>query len=89
LALTSTQAFGFFAMLPFLALLAWRVLPPFWRAYRDPQPNSLRHAIKAGVLSLIILDAAIAAGYAGPLYGIVVLALLLVAAGIARLFAVT
>ncbi len=88
-ALTWTPGFEFLALLPFLALLAWKVLPPFWRAYREPQPGPIRHAVKAGVLSLIVLDAAIAAGYAGLLYGAAVLALLFVAGGIARLFAVT
>lgn len=89
LALTRGTAPASWSLLPFLALLAWRVLPPFWRAYVEPQPGRIRAAVKAGVLSLIVLDAAIAAVYAGPLYGAVVLALLLVAAGLARLFAVT
>jgi 4-hydroxybenzoate polyprenyltransferase len=89
LALAVTPEFRLVALLPFLALLAVRVLPPFWRATLDPQPGATRAAVKAGVLSLIVLDAAIAAGYAGPLYGLLVLALLFVAARLARLFAVT
>ncbi len=89
LALTRTPAFGLVALLPFLALFAWRVVPAFWHAYLEPQPDRIRSAVKAGVLSLIVLDSAIAAGYAGPLYGAVVLALLFVAARMARLFAVT
>jgi 4-hydroxybenzoate polyprenyltransferase len=89
LALAWTPGFAWLPLLPFLALFAWRVLPPFWRAARDPQPGPIRAAVKAGVLSLIVLDAAIAAGYAGPLYGAVVLALLFAAGRIARLFAVT
>lgn len=89
LALAWSPGFAWLPLLPFLALFAWRVLPPFWRAARDPQPRQIRAAVKAGVLSLIVLDSAIAAGYAGPLYGAVVLALLLVASRIARLFAVT
>lgn len=70
-------------------LLAWRVLPPFWRAWRDPQPALLRHAVRAGVLSLIFLDASLAATYAGGLYGLAVLGLVPVAYGLSRLFAVT
>lgn len=82
-------SFSFLAMLPFLMLFTWRVVPPFWRAYLDPQPAHLRGAVKAGVLSLIVLDSTIAAGYAGLPYGVAVLALLFVAAWLARLFAVT
>jgi 4-hydroxybenzoate polyprenyltransferase len=89
LALAATPEFHLLALLPFLTLLAIRVLPPFWRAYLEPQPGLIRAAVKAGVLSLIVLDATIAAGYAGPFYGLLVLALLFVAAGMARLFAVT
>jgi 4-hydroxybenzoate polyprenyltransferase len=89
LALAATPGFHLLALLPFLALFAARVLPPFWRAYVGPQPALIRAAVKAGVLSLIVLDAAIAAGYAGILYGLLVLALLFVAAQLARLFAVT
>ena len=89
LILARTPAFELFALLPFLVLLAWRVLPAFWRAYIEPEPLYIRSAVKAGVLSLIILDASIAAGYAGMLYGAVVLSLLFVAARMARLFAVT
>jgi 4-hydroxybenzoate polyprenyltransferase len=89
LALTWSPRFRLAPLLPFLLLFAWRVLPPFWLAYRDLQPARIRAAVKAGVLSLIVLDSAIAAGYAGLLYGLVVLALLFVAARLARLFAVT
>src|SRR5262249_4533239 len=89
LLLTATPGFRLLALLPFLLLLAWRVLPPFWRGAVEPQPARIRAAVKAGVLSLIALDAAISAGYAGLLYGLVVLALLFLAAGLARLFAVT
>lgn len=89
LALTLTPSFKLLALLPFLVVFSWRVLPPFWRAYREPKPEPIRTAVKAGVLSLIILDSAIAAGYAGPLYGAAVLALLFIAHRMARLFAVT
>ncbi len=86
---TWTPAFDFLSMLPFFLLFTWRVVPAFWSAFQDPTPSQLRRAVKRGVLSLIILDAVIAAGYAGVLYGIVVLALLYIADQLARLFAVT
>jgi 4-hydroxybenzoate polyprenyltransferase len=89
LLLTGTQAFALLSVFPLLLLFMWRVFPPFWRAYQEPTPSHIRKAVKTGVLSLIILDAVIAAGYAGLLYGIIVLALLLVADQLARVFAVT
>lgn len=89
LGLAATPGFHLLPLVPFLALLAARVLPPFGRAARAPEPARLRAAVKAGVLSLILLDAALAAGYAGLLYGLSVAALLFVAAALARLFAVT
>jgi 4-hydroxybenzoate polyprenyltransferase len=72
-----------------LALLAYRVLPPFWRARNDPSPAVIRGAVKAGVLSLVLVDAAISVAYAGSVYGASVLATALVAGSLARLFSVT
>ncbi len=77
------------AVLPFMALLAARVLPPFVAAARRPRPELIGAAVRAGVLSLILLDAALAAAFAGPLYAAAVLALWPVSLGLARLFAVT
>ena len=78
-----------FAALPFLGLLTWQVFPPFIAATRDPHADIIRNAVKAGVLSLIILDASMAAGFAGWLYGLLVLALLFVSISLAKIFAVT
>ena len=89
LALGLTPGFQFFYLLPFVLLLAWRVVPPFWRAYRTLDPMMIRKAVKAGVLSLIVLDAAVAGGYAGLWFGLGVLVLLFLASWIARPFAVT
>lgn len=80
---------GQLAALAVTLLLAWRVLPPFWRVYKDPGPAGIRQAVKAGVLSLVLVDATLGAAYAGPLYGAAVLATAVVAAGLARLFSVT
>jgi 4-hydroxybenzoate polyprenyltransferase len=72
-----------------IALLGWRVLPPFWGARNDPSPAAIRRAVKAGVLSLVLVDAAISVAYAGSVYGAFVLATALVAGSLARLFSVT
>lgn len=95
LALAAAFAVGFgpggtaFFAVPFLAWLAVRVLPSFWEAFRRPGPGVSRQAVKAGVLSLIVLDAAIAATFAGPLYGLAVLLLMPLASRLAEAFAVT
>ena len=80
---------GAWVALMLTAVLAWRVLPPFWAVYRDASPAQVRRAVRTGVLSLVILDAAIGAAYAGPLYGAVILATGVLAGMLARLFAVT
>ena len=71
------------------AALAWRVVPAFVAALRQPQPATIRNAVKRGVLSLVLLDAALAAAFAGPIYAAAVLATGLVAGWLSRTFAVT
>lgn len=75
--------------LPFLSLFTAMVLPPFVRAAIAPQPQLIQTAVKAGVLSLIILNAAMAAGFAGGIYGLSILALLPLSRFLGRMFAVT
>jgi 4-hydroxybenzoate polyprenyltransferase len=75
--------------LPFLALFTALVLPPFIKAALTPSPELIQTAVKAGVLSLIVLDATIAAGFTNWIYGLLLLALLPVSRFLARLFAVT
>ena len=72
-----------------LALLGWRVLPPFVAAWRVSEPGRIRTAVKRGVLSLVLVNAVIGAVYAGPVYGAAILATGLVAGWLARLFPVT
>lgn len=75
--------------LPFLAILGYRVVPPLWRALESPVCSRIFAAVKAGVLSLIVLDAAIAGAHLGVFHGLAVLALMVFAGALARLFAVT
>ena len=72
-----------------VAVFGWRVWPPFWRAYRTPEPVMIRRAVKAGVLSLVLMDAVIGVTYGGPLYGAAILATGVAAGALARLFSVT
>ena len=89
LALGLLQNYQMLVALPFAALLAGRVLPPFFQAAREPSPDLIRAAVKAGVLSLIVLDATLASGFAGLPYGLLVLSLLPISMALAPLFAVT
>jgi 4-hydroxybenzoate polyprenyltransferase len=77
------------AAAPFFALLLLRLAPSFLRAFRTLDPQAIRKAIKTGILSLIILDAALAALFGGGWWGLLVLALYVPAMLVARLFAVT
>ena len=76
-------------VLPFALLLFARVAPPFWQAYRTPTAGVLRVAVRAGILSLIVLDAALAAPFGGIIVGAAVLSLAVVAGELARIFPVT
>jgi 4-hydroxybenzoate polyprenyltransferase len=72
-----------------IALLAWRVIPPFFRAYKEPVPRLIRVAVRAGVLSLVLLDAAIAASFSNILYSLIILGIAVLASLLARAFSVT
>jgi hypothetical protein len=86
-AISSTA--GRVAALVLAAVLACRVLPPYWRVRKNPEPATIRRAVKAGVLSLVLLDSTIGAAYAGPLYAAIILAAGLAAGSLARVFSVT
>ncbi len=73
----------------FLALFAYLIFPSLIKALATQQPQLIGKAVKAGVLSLIVMDAALATAFAGWPYGMLVLLLLPVSLGIARTFAVT
>jgi hypothetical protein len=59
------------------------------RVIREPSAPNIRTAIKTCVLSLLLLDAAIAAGAGGIMFGIGVALLIVPALYAARLYAVT
>lgn len=79
----------YWQVLPFLALLAYFILPPLFEAIQEPAPKLIGLAVKAGVLALIIMDAALATAFAGWLYGLIVLLLFPVSRFVAKAFAVT
>jgi 4-hydroxybenzoate polyprenyltransferase len=83
------DARAWLSMLPFMLLLVLKVGSPLWRAYQSPRADTIRSAVHAGVVSLVILDSAIASGYVGVILGAAILSLAVVAAELGRLFPVT
>jgi len=83
------QQYKILYALPFLALFIYLIFPPLLKAVKTLDPMHIRLAVKAGVIALILMDATIAAGFAGWLYGLVVLALFPVSRFLAKQFAVT
>ena len=77
------------AAMALVALFSWRVIPALAEAHRRPTPVTIREAVKRGVLSLVLLDAALATAFAGLGYGIVLLATAVGAIWLGRRFAVT
>jgi 4-hydroxybenzoate polyprenyltransferase len=75
--------------LPFVAALLFRIFEPFRNAFHSLAPTAIRFAIKTGILSLILLNASIAAVFAGGWYAVGVLMLYVPATLLAKLFAVT
>ncbi|TDI71288.1 MAG: polyprenyltransferase [Bacteroidetes bacterium] len=73
----------------YLAFLLLIVLPPLFRARRTNDPSMIGVAVKYGVLGLIILNAAVASGFAGWFFGLLLLILLPFSTLLAKLFAVT
>ncbi|HXH20326.1 MAG TPA: hypothetical protein VNJ07_14720, partial [Chitinophagales bacterium] len=65
------------------------IFRPLRTAQRSGKPKDAGNAVKAGVLGLILMDAAIAAGFAGWDYSLLIVLLLPLSMAMARAFAVT
>jgi 4-hydroxybenzoate polyprenyltransferase len=65
------------------------IYTPLIRAYRENNPGNIRKAVMAGVLSVIILDAAIAVIFMPWWYGLLILLLWPLSRMLSKLFAVT
>jgi 4-hydroxybenzoate polyprenyltransferase len=87
--LASRTKSGLIFAAPLLVVLLIRIGGPFWAAYRTLEPQKIRLAIKTGILSLILLDAGLAALNGGLWFGLAVLLLYLPATLLAKLFSVT
>lgn len=89
LVLMRLQQFRILHAMPFLLLFTAMIFPPLLRALRSLVAMDIRMAVKAGVMAVILMDAALAAGFADWRYGLLVLALLPVSRLLAKQFAVT
>ncbi len=76
-------------MLLFLAVFGFLVFRPLINAYHLNSPGNIKKAVIAGVLSLIVLDAAIAVGFSVWWYGLLILLLLPLSMLLSKIFAVT
>lgn len=76
-------------VVPFILLLAYLIFPPLVQALKKQEPKLIGKAVKAGVLSLIVLNASLASAFAGWVFGILILVLLPFSLWLARKFAVT
>jgi 4-hydroxybenzoate polyprenyltransferase len=88
-AMAYVQGPRYLHVLPFLALLAYMIFPPLAKAIQTQQPKFIGKSVKAAVISLIIVNASIAAAYSGWPVGLTVLLLLPISLWLAKKFAVT
>lgn len=75
--------------LPFVLLHAWLIGRPLYNAIQNPIGPLIGKAVKAGVLSLIVMNASWCVAFGLLLVGLAVLALLPLSILLARVFAVT
>ncbi|GAA0877374.1 UbiA family prenyltransferase [Algoriphagus jejuensis] len=88
-AMAYIQGYRYLQVLPFLALLAYMIVPPLMKAIQTQEPKFIGKSVKAAVISLIIVNASIAAAFSGWPVGIIVLLLLPISLWLAKKFAVT
>ena len=62
---------------------------PLFNAYQNNTPANIKKAVKAGVISIVLLDAAIAVPFSNILVGLCILLLFPISILLARVFAVT
>lgn len=82
-------AYEWWLPLPFLFVFGLLILPPLFRAIRHPSGPRIGKAVRAGVLALIAMDAALAAAFGGWWAALLILLLLPLSLLVARYFAVT
>ncbi|WP_236652691.1 UbiA-like protein EboC [Chitinophaga vietnamensis] len=75
--------------LPFIILFAFLINRPLFRAMKDPSGPNIGKAVKAGIVALIVMNAAWVAAFAQLPFALFVLLLLPFSLVLSRIFAVT
>jgi 4-hydroxybenzoate polyprenyltransferase len=75
--------------IPFLLGLTYMIYPPLLKAIKSQDPKLIGKSVKAAVISLIIVNASLAAAFSGWKIGVIVLLLLPISLWLAKKFAVT
>lgn len=75
--------------LGFILLFAVMIFLPLNKAIKDPVAANIRQSVKAGVLSVILMNAAWAAAFGSTGWALIILCLLPLSVLLAKLFAVT
>lgn len=75
--------------LPFLLLFVFMIFKPLLIAIREPSGSNIGKSVKAGVIALILMDASWAASFGSLAMALIIILLLPISMGLARLFAVT
>jgi 4-hydroxybenzoate polyprenyltransferase len=73
----------------FLIPFAWMIFTPLLKAIKEPAGRNIGKAVKAGVLALILMNAAWAAAFGAFYIALVIVILLPISLKLGRLFAVT
>ena len=73
----------------FILLFGIMILLPLSKAMQDPVAKNIRQSVKAGVLAVILMNAAWAAAFGAPAWALLILCLLPLSLLFAKLFAVT
>ena len=84
-----TETTNLWQTVPFVLLFTFLVFKPLIQAYHLNSPERIKKAVIAGVLSLIVLDAALAVGFSVWWYGLLLLLLFPLSIFLSKLFAVT
>src|SRR5690554_6601381 len=88
-ALSFTTSVPWWQVLPFLVLLCYLIFPPLLQALKTQKPQLIGKAVKAGVISQIVVNAALASTFAGWQFGVLVALLVPLSLWVAQKFAVT
>src|SRR5690606_11369523 len=84
-----TIVYALLPVLPFLLLFGIAIFTPLVKAYQINSPNNIKKAVKSGVLSLVIMDAAIAASVSHWWVVLIILLLLPLSSFLSNRFSVT